>query len=217
MSSTIIDAISQQGMLPLYFHPDPVVSKNVLTALYNAGIRVVEYTNRGQAALENFRGLLQIRDASMPGMLLGIGTIKNEKDAADYHAAGADFLISPCFSAEILAYVQKHQLTWVPGCMTPSEINLAEQNGIRFVKLFPGNLLKPGFMAAIKPLFPEMRFMPTGGVELEESNLKDWFAAGVSAVGMGSKLITKTLLEENDFNTLEEMTRKALELIQSIK
>lgn len=217
MSNPIIDAVCQQGMLPLYFHADTAVSKNILIALYNAGIRVVEYTNRGSAALENFRELLRLRDRSMPGMLLAIGTIKNEKEAAAYHEAGADFLISPCYSDEIRRYTAAKGITWVPGCMTASEINQAEQNGIRFVKLFPGNLLQPAFMEAIRPLFPDMRFMPTGGVELEEDNLSSWFKAGVSAVGVGSKLISRTLLEEKDYATLEELTSKAMALIQKIK
>lgn len=217
MSNKIIEAVCDQGLLPLYFHPDAEVSNNILIALYNAGVRVVEYTNRGQAALENFKGLLQLRNEKMPGMLLGIGTIKNETEAAAYHEAGADFLISPCYSTTIQQYVSNHNLTWVPGCMTPSEINQAHQAGIEFVKLFPGNTLKPAFMAAIKPLFPTMRFMPTGGVELEEENLQNWFKAGVSAVGMGSKLISQELVEKRDFPTLEEMTAKAIALIQTIK
>lgn len=217
MNSKIVEAIGEQGLLPLYFHAESEVSKNILIALFNAGIRVVEYTNRGPAALENFKALLQLRDEKMPGMLLGIGTIKNQKEAALYHEAGADFLISPCFSAEILAYVKSASITWIPGCMTPSEINEAEQNGLPFVKLFPGNLLTPDFMAAIKPLFPNMKFMPTGGVTLEEENLQNWFSAGVSAVGMGSKLISHELVSQKDYATLEEMTKKALALIQSIK
>src|SRR5690606_34504600 len=107
---------------------------------------------------------------------------------ADYHAAGADFLISPCFYQPISDYVNQHQLTWIPGCMTASEINLAEQNGVGFVKLFPGNLLGPQYVTAIKPLFPELLFMPTGGVSLDPENIRGWFNSGVTAVGMGSKL-----------------------------
>lgn len=217
MNNQVIEAIEKQGLLPLYFHADTEVSHNILIALYNAGVRVVEYTNRGAAALENFKDLLQLRDKTMPGMLLGIGTIKNKKEAAIYHEAGADFLISPCFSAEIMDYINAHAITWIPGCMTPSEINQAEQNGLPFVKLFPGNVLTPGFMSAIKPVFPNMKFMPTGGVTLEEENLQNWFDAGVVAVGMGSKLISQELVSQKDYQTLEELTQKALALIQSIK
>lgn len=217
MNKNIVEAICEQGLLPLYFHADTAVSENILIALFNAGIRVVEYTNRGPAALENFKTLLQLRNDKMPGMLLGIGTIKNLHEATLYHEAGADFLISPCFSVEIMDYVKAESITWIPGCMTPSEINQAEQNGLPFVKLFPGNLLAPDFMTAIRPLFPHMKFMPTGGVSLEEENLQDWFSAGVSAVGMGSKLISKELIAQQDFATMQEMTKKALALVQSIK
>jgi len=216
-SQAIFEKISRQAMLPLYFHQRREVSLSALQALYAAGIRVVEYTNRGQQALENFKAMRALRDATMPDMTLGIGTIKNEHQAKAYHEAGADFLISPCFYQPISEYVQHHKLTWIPGCMTASEINLAEQNSVGFVKLFPGNLLGPGFVSAIKPLFPDLLFMPTGGVSLEEQNILDWFKAGVTAVGMGSKLLTKTILENEDYTTLTNSTKKVLALTQTIK
>lgn len=216
-SKEIFERITHQGILPLFFHQRREVSLSTLQSLYSAGIRVVEYTNRGQEALENFKAMIELRDASMPDMLLGIGTIKNETQASAYHKAGADFLISPCYYQPISDYVQQHNLTWIPGCMSASEINLAEQNGVGFVKLFPGNLLGPSFMSAIKPLFPDLLFMPTGGVELEEENIRSWFKAGVSAVGMGSKLISNTILENEDYQTLTNTTKKILALTQTIK
>ncbi|SEA40626.1 2-dehydro-3-deoxyphosphogluconate aldolase / (4S)-4-hydroxy-2-oxoglutarate aldolase [Arachidicoccus rhizosphaerae] len=216
-SKAIFEKIKNQGLLPLYFHQKREVSLSTLQALYEAGIRVVEYTNRGEAALENFKAMLELKKASMPDLLLGIGTIKNEQQAEAYHQAGADFLISPCFYQPISDYVQKHNLTWIPGCMTASEINLAEQNGVGFVKLFPGNLLGPSFVSAIKPLFPDILFMPTGGVSLEQENITAWFKSGVSAVGMGSKLITKAILENEDYTTLTNTTQKVLTLTQTIK
>lgn len=216
-AKAVFEKISQQAMLPLYFHKCREVSLSALQALYAAGIRVVEYTNRGQEALENFKAMLALRNASMPDMLLGIGTIKNEHQAKDYHEAGADFLISPCFYQPISDYVQKHNLTWIPGCMSASEINLAAQNGVGFVKLFPGNLLGPGYVSAIKPLFPDLLFMPTGGVSLEQENIQGWFKAGVTAVGMGSKLITNDVLENEDYATLTNTTKKILALTQTIK
>ena len=171
-SKAIFEKIKAQGILPLYFHQKREVSLSALQALYEAGIRVVEYTNRGETALENFKAMLALKKASMPDLLLGIGTIKNEAQAEAYHKAGADFLISPCFYQPISDYVQKHNITWIPGCMSASEINLAEQNGVGFVKLFPGNLLGPGFVSAVKPLFPDLLFMPTGGVTLEAETLQ---------------------------------------------
>ena len=217
MNNDIFAAIKRQGMLPLYFHKSGQVSLNVLKALYSAGIRVVEYTNRGEEALHNFKAIVEHKAKDFPGLLLGIGTIKNKEDAEKYLDAGADFLISPCYSKEIYKTVKSREATWIPGCMTPTEINNAEQKGIRFIKLFPGNLLKPSFMSAIKDLFPQMDCMPTGGVDLSESNIREWFDSGVCAVGMGSGLISKPLMEKADYNTIQSLTAQALSLIQSIR
>lgn len=216
-SKEIFGRISRQGILPLYFHQRREVSLSTLQALYDAGVRVVEYTNRGQAALDNFKAMVELRNVSMPDMLLGIGTIKNEQQAMAYHEAGADFLISPCYYQPISDYVRQKNITWIPGCMSASEINLAEQNGVGFVKLFPGNILGPSFVSAIRPLFPDLLFMPTGGVDLSEENIRSWFKAGVSAVGMGSKLITRAILDNEDYQTLTNTTKKILALTQSIK
>ncbi len=173
--SEILKLIPEQGVLPLFFHKDVEVSKNVLKALYEAGVRTIEYTNRGEAALVNFKELVALRDAELPGLYLGIGTIKNAETAELFVAAGADYLISPGLIPEVAAVADKHGLLWVPGAMTPSEIIAAENLGASFVKLFPGNILGPGFVSAIKELFPKLLFMPTGGVELEEGNLKGLF------------------------------------------
>lgn len=213
----IIQSITTQGMLPLYYHDDATVTLEVAKALYAAGVRVIEYTNRGEKALDNFKYLLDQRDAVMPGMLLGIGTIKTVTHAQLFIDAGADFIICPGMIPEVAAYVHGRGKLWVPGCMTSTEIMVAEQLGATFIKLFPGNLLGPGFVSAIKELFPGIAFMPTGGVELEEANIQAWFSAGVKAVGMGSKLITKTLLEQKDYTTISEQTKSVLNIIQRIK
>ncbi len=213
----ILKLVPEQGVLPLFFHKDTEVSISVLKALYAAGVRTIEYTNRGEAALANFVEMVKARDAEMPGLYLGIGTIKNAAQAEAFVAAGADYLISPGMIPEVAAVADKYNMLWVPGCMTPSEIIAAENLGVKFVKLFPGNILGPGFVSAIKELFPNLKFMPTGGVELEEANLKGWFASGVVAVGMGSKLITKKLLEEKNYDQLAADTVKALQIIKEIK
>jgi 2-dehydro-3-deoxyphosphogluconate aldolase/(4S)-4-hydroxy-2-oxoglutarate aldolase len=213
----IIQSITTQGMLPLYYHDDATVTLEVAKALYAAGVRVIEYTNRGEKALDNFRYLLAQRDTQMPGMLLGIGTIKTVAHAEAFINAGADFIICPGMIPEVASYVHGRGKLWVPGCMTSTEIMVAEQLGAKFIKLFPGNLLGPGFVSAIKELFPGIAFMPTGGVELEEANIQAWFSAGVKAVGMGSKLITKTLLEQKEYTTISEQTKSVLNIIQRIK
>jgi 2-dehydro-3-deoxyphosphogluconate aldolase / (4S)-4-hydroxy-2-oxoglutarate aldolase len=209
--------IITQGVLPLYFHPDTEVSKGVLKALYNAGIRAVEYTNRGEAALKNFEALKELRDNELPELLLGIGTIKRKKEAKAFIKAGADYIISPGMIEEVAEVTRKEEMVWIPGCMTPTEIIKAEEAGAKLVKLFPGNLLGPGFVSAVRELFPELLFMPTGGVEVNKDNLSAWFKSGVVAVGMGSKLITKEILEKKDYETLTQKTREAIVLVQEAK
>lgn len=218
MSTTqqITDTIKAQGILPLYFNSSEEVSVEVLKAIYRAGINAVEYTNRGDAALSNFKKMVALRNAEMPGLLLGVGTIKNMQHARDYLAAGADFLVSPGFVPDVAAHCVANDIFYAPGCMTPSEIIAAENAGIKFIKLFPGNMLGTEFLTTIKDIFPKLLFMPTGGVDTTKENIESWFRAGVCAVGMGSKLINKKLMEAKDYTTIEDETRKVLEIIGSI-
>ena len=209
--------IINQGILPLYFNADETVSKEVLKAIYKAGIKAVEYTNRGKAALKNFAALVKLRNQEMPNMLMGIGTIKNLDQAKAYLEIGADFLLSPGYVSEVAEYCVSKNIFYSPGCMTPSEIIAAENAGIQFIKLFPGNILGTDFLSAIKDIFPALYFMPTGGVDTSEENISSWYKAGVSAVGMGSKLISKALMEAKDYQTIEIKTKEVIETIQKIK
>ncbi|MEO8405771.1 MAG: bifunctional 4-hydroxy-2-oxoglutarate aldolase/2-dehydro-3-deoxy-phosphogluconate aldolase [Chitinophagaceae bacterium] len=211
------DAIVEQGILPLYFNSDETVSVEVLRAIYNAGIKAVEYTNRGEAALNNFKKMVEVRNSEMKGLLLGVGTIKNLQQANDYLSAGADFLVSPGFVPEVAALATSKDIFYAPGCMTPTEIIAAENAGIKFIKLFPGNMLGPEFLSGIKDIFPKLLFMPTGGVDTTKENIEGWFKAGVCAVGMGSKLISKKLMEQKEYTTIEKMTKEVLEIIHAIK
>ncbi|MBL7816506.1 MAG: hypothetical protein JNL70_15915 [Saprospiraceae bacterium] len=215
--SKITSNIVNQGILPLYFNADETVSIEILRAIYRAGIRAVEYTNRGEAALKNFGQLVAIRDAEMPDMLLGIGTIKNLEQAKNYLAAGADFLVSPGFVLEVAEYAMANDILYGPGCMTPSEIIAAENAGIKFIKLFPGDLLGPKFMSGIKAIFPNLTFMVTGGVDTTRANIEGWYNAGVKAVGMGSNLVSKKRMDEKDYAGIEEATRDVLATIKAIK
>ena len=210
-------AIVAQGMLPLYFNADETVTIEVLKAIYRAGIKAVEYTSRGESALHNFTKMVQVRNEEMPDLLLGIGTIKNLQQAEEYFTVGADFFISPGFVPEVAAFLKSKGVLYSPGCMTPTEIITAENAGIHFIKLFPGNMLGPEFLSGIKDIFPKLLFMPTGGVDTTKENIGGWFKAGVSAVGMGSKLISKQLMADKDYATIESETKTVLALIQSIK
>lgn len=213
----LLKLIPEQGILPLYFTKDTEVSINVLKALYNAGIKTVEYTNRGEAALQNFNKMKELCGAELPGMYLGVGTIKDGNTAQLFIDAGADYIISPGLVESVAEVADKNNMLWIPGCMTPSEIIRAETMGAKVIKLFPGNILGPGFLSAIKELFPNLLFMPTGGVDLDKENIAGWFKAGVCAVGMGSKLISKQLLEQKDYDGIQNATKQALEIVRSVK
>jgi 2-dehydro-3-deoxyphosphogluconate aldolase/(4S)-4-hydroxy-2-oxoglutarate aldolase len=212
----VIQGISEQGLLPLFFHADASVSLEVVKALYKAGIRYIEYTNRGESALQNFRSLKEHR-AEMPDLQLGIGTIKTATEAADFIAAGADFIISPVVNPEVGQAAEAAGLLWIPGCFSPTEIHQARNCGAKLVKIFPANILGPDFIASVKELFPGQLYMPTGGVEVEEQNISTWFRAGVCAVGMGSKLISKEILENRSYDELYQSTSAALNLVRHIR
>jgi 2-dehydro-3-deoxyphosphogluconate aldolase/(4S)-4-hydroxy-2-oxoglutarate aldolase len=211
------ETIIAQGMLPLYFNADETISTEVLRAIYRAGVKAVEYTNRGEAAFNNFKKLIAIRNAEMPGLLLGIGTVKDLSTAQNYIEAGADFLVSPGFVKEVADYATAKGIFYAPGCMTPSEIIAAENAGIKFIKLFPGNMLGPDYLSSIKDIFPKLLFMPTGGVDTTAENISGWFKAGVCAVGMGSKLISKKLMEQKDYAAIESLTKEVFTTINKVK
>ena len=213
----IIAQIKDAALLPLFYHDEEKLCAEIIGSLYDAGIRCIEFTNRGEQALKNFRQLVKQRDANFKDLLLATGTIKTADHAKQFIEAGADFLISPFFDAGVCdeAYMQKK--FWIPGCMTPNEIHIAEQAGCTMIKLFPGNLLGPGFVEAILPLFPDLDFVVTGGVDTTEQNIQSWFKAGAVGVGVGSKLISKDVLQKKDFAALREKTKEVIAIIQKIK
>jgi 2-dehydro-3-deoxyphosphogluconate aldolase / (4S)-4-hydroxy-2-oxoglutarate aldolase len=213
----ILSTIQQTGMLPLFFNDDTQVSINILKALYAAGVKSVEYTNRGAAALQNFKEMKKVCSAEMKDMYLGIGTIKNGEMAQQFIDAGTDYIICPGLVESVAKVANNNNMLWVPGCMTPSEIISAETLGAKFIKLFPGNLLGPDFMSGIKELFRDIKFMPTGGVDTTHENLQGWFKSGVSAVGMGSKLITKQLMDAKDYTTITNNTIAVMKTISLIR
>jgi 2-dehydro-3-deoxyphosphogluconate aldolase/(4S)-4-hydroxy-2-oxoglutarate aldolase len=200
----IIDQIKIDGVLPLFFNSDIDTCKSVLQYIYDSGIRCLEFTNRGEAALDNFTHLVEYRNQNCPDLLLGIGTIKNIETAKRFITIGADFIVSPGLVPEVVSYCTTNHIVCIPGCMTPSEIMLASSCGATMIKLFPGNVLGPGFMQAVKEVFPELSFMPTGGVDLDPVNIKKWIDAGVIALGMGSKLISKEIIQNQNWQLLKD-------------
>lgn len=214
---SVRNGLLQQKLLPLFYHDDAQTCISILTALYKAGVRLVEYTNRGPNALVNFSAMKQHAAQNLPGVLLGIGTIKNTEQAERYVEAGADFIVCPTTEPAVGDVTHKAGLLWIPGCMTPTEIAKAEAAGAKLVKIFPGNVLGPSYISAIKDLFPGMLFMPTGGVESTTENLQSWFSAGVCAVGMGSKLISNELIKAKDFDGIERAVKQSLAMLAQIQ
>ena len=212
----VLEQLLGQKLLPLFYHESESTSIKIMHALYDAGIKTVEYTNRGENALSNFSVMKKMIDANWPGLHLGIGTIKNKEQAKQFIDAGADYVICPSMNEEVASITHDAGLLWIPGCMTATEIAAAENAGATLVKIFPGSLLGPGYIHAIKDLFPGLKFMPTGGVEAEKENLQTWFASGVVAVGMGSKLVSKELIAENNYAGITKLTREALSLVNEI-
>lgn len=213
----ILDTILSQGMLPLFFYEDVDVSFEIIRTMYKAGVRVLEYTNRGKEALSNFYNIKKRLAAAMPDLYLGIGTIKTGLEAEAFVDAGADFIVSPIVDSEVALVTNNYNMLWIPGCMTPTEIHIAQQYHAKLIKIFPANILGPAFIASIRDLFPGQLFIPTGGVEIEAANIAEWFRAGVCAVGMGSKLISHNVLEERLYSQLHNDTLKVLELVQMSK
>lgn len=208
-----IDKVTQHilasKIIPLFYEDDEEVVLAIVKALYAGGVRTIEFTNRGVKALDNFKLLVGIKN-EMPDLFLGIGTIKSGDDAKKYIDAGADFLISPVFDISVADIAYLHKVLWIPGCMTPTEIHVAQSAGCNIVKLFPGNVLGPRFIEAVQTLFKEVHFLVTGGVEATEQSISSWLNAGAAGVGLGSKLINKKLIENKQYEVLTESVKQLL-------
>jgi 2-dehydro-3-deoxyphosphogluconate aldolase/(4S)-4-hydroxy-2-oxoglutarate aldolase len=200
--------------LPLFYHDDPAKCINIVNVLYNSGIKCIEFTNRGKNALNNFKEIVQHRNTHWKDLLVGIGTIQEPKSAEQFINAEADFLISPFIDKSISDVAYLNKTLWMPGCMTPTEIHVAEDLGWNLVKLFPGNVLGTGFVQSIKPVFPTIDFVVTGGVNL--LNMQDWYLAGASVVGMGSSLITAKDMDSDNYSDIAMKTISIVNFIQQM-
>jgi len=209
--------MKETGLIPLFYHQDIEVAKNVLTACYRGGARLLEFTNRGDFAHEVFGELNKYAKEKMPEMILGVGSVVDGGTASQYMQLGANFVVSPVLREDIALVCNRRKVLWSPGCMSLTEIAKAEELGAEIVKIFPGGQLGPAFVKAIKGPCPWTSIMPTGGVAPTEENLSSWFEAGVTCVGIGSKLISKDLIAQNDFDALEDKVSFTLDLIKKIR
>jgi len=212
----ILQIMVEQGVLPLYFHDDADVSIRFLESLRAAGIRTVEYADRGEAALRNFEAMRQYCDKELPDLFLGIGTVKNEATARRYVDAGTDFIVCPGLVDESASVAQDAGIPWIPGCLTPTEIIRAEALGAKMVKLYPLNTMGPAYYGAITAVFPDLLFMPTGGIDVDDKTVTEWISVGIGALG-GSKLLTPNILGQEQHDLLIENTRHVLELIRIVR
>ncbi|MTI40098.1 bifunctional 4-hydroxy-2-oxoglutarate aldolase/2-dehydro-3-deoxy-phosphogluconate aldolase [Fulvivirga lutimaris] len=210
--------MDETGFVPVFYHSDMDFCKEVLKACYNGGARVFEFTNRDDFAHEIFRDLNLWAIKNLPNMILGIGSIVDPATAALYIQLGANFVVSPIVNPEIAKVCNRRKIAWMPGCGSVSEISYAEELGAEVVKIFPAEQVGgPAFVKGVKGPMPWTRIMPTGGVSPTEDNLKGWFEAGVTCVGMGSQLIPNDLYKIKDFNGLESKVRKCITLISNVR
>lgn len=204
-------------MVPLFYHPDVALGKEVLRACYEGGARLLEFTNRGDFAHQVFGELNAFALKELPGMLLGVGSVTDAGTTSLYLQLGAQFVVTPVLREDIAITCNRRKVLWSPGCGSLTEIARAEELGAEIVKLFPGSTYGPGFIKAIRGPQPWTLIMPTGGVSPNEENLRGWFSAGAACVGMGSQLISSDLLKARDFGTIQQRVQDTLALIQSIR
>lgn len=210
--------MQQTGLIPVFYHPDLEVAQKIVIACSAGGAKIVEFTHRGDRALDVFKQLAAFRDKEKPDIILGVGSICNAPTAAMYINAGADFVVGPLLDEETARLCNAQKIPYCPGCATLTEIHNAHLLGVEICKIFPADLIGgPAFVKAVKAPCPWVQIMPTGGVEPTRDSLSAWFDAGCPCVGMGSKLITKDLVAAGDFNALAQKIKDTLALIKQLK
>jgi 2-dehydro-3-deoxyphosphogluconate aldolase / (4S)-4-hydroxy-2-oxoglutarate aldolase len=210
--------MKDDGIIPLFYHPDPDLCFEVAKACYNGGLRIFEFTNRGDFAHEVF-GILNKRLAGeLPGMILGTGSVVDAPTAALFIQLGSNFIVSPSTHEDIAALCNLRKILWIPGCGSVTEISRAESLGAEIIKIFPASQVGgPGFVKGVLGPKPWTSIMPSGGVEPTAENLAEWFDAGAYCVGMGSQLITKNILKNKDFSLLQKNVENVVEILKMIR
>lgn len=209
--------MKETGIVPVFYHNDIEVCKSVLKACYTGGIRVFEFTNRGDFAHEVFGELSRWVAKEAPELILGVGSVIDAPTAALYIQLGANFIVSPLIDEETAKLCNRRKIAWSPGCGSVTEIGRAHELGAEVVKIFPGSSVGgPDFVKSVLGPMPYASIMPTGGVSPDEENLKGWFKAGVHCVGMGSQLFPGDVVANKDFNYITNKCREALEIVSKI-
>ncbi len=215
---TVLAALMDQGVVPVFSHPDPDVCIGVIQACANGGAKCVEFTNRGDFAAQVFADVTRHFAKADPSVIMGIGSIVDAPTAGLFIAYGANFVVGPMTNPEVARVCNRRMIAYSPGCATATEISQAQELGCEIVKVFPGGSVGgPEFVKAVLGPMPWTKIMPTGGVDVTEASLKPWFDAGIVACGMGSNLITKALLDAGDYAGIEARVRDTVELIKTIR
>lgn len=214
----VLDAIVSTGMVPVYYNKDVEIAKQVVKACYEGGVRAFEFTNRGDFAHEVFAELIKFATKECPELVLGVGSIVDAGTASLYLQLGANFVVGPWFNPEIAKVCNRRLVPYTPGCGSVSEIGFAQEVGCDLCKIFPaGNVGGPSFVKNIKAPMPWSMIMATGAVEPTEENLSAWFKAGVTCVGMGSKLFPKEMIAAGNWEAISTLCRDALATIKKYR
>ena len=213
----VVSKMAETGMVPLFYNSDIEIAKKTLKACYEGGARLLEFTSRGDFAHQIFDELNKYVLTELPDMIMGVGSVTDSAAASLYMQLGANFIVTPVLREDIAVVCNRRKVLWSAGCGSLTEITRAEELGCEIVKLFPGSTYGPDFVKAIKGPQPWTSIMPTGGVSTEEDNLRGWFDAGVTCVGMGSKLISNEMLANEDFEGLKTKVAETLILIKKIR
>ena len=214
----VLNTIVDVGLVPVFYHPDVEVAKNVAAACASGGARVVEFTNRGDFAPEVFKALSLYLAQEHPDVILGVGSVVDAPTAALYIAYGANFVVGPLLNPDVARLCNRRKIAYSPGCGSASEIAMAEELGVEIVKVFPGTSVGgPAFVRSVLGPCPWTSIMPTGGVDATEESIRAWFGAGVACVGIGSKLIRKEWVAARDWMAITAQVRKVLAWIQQAR
>ena len=214
----VLDAIVSTGMVPVYYNKDVEIAKQVVKACYEGGVRAFEFTNRGDFAHEVFAELIKFATKECPELVLGVGSIVDAGTASLYLQLGANFVVGPLFNPEIAKVCNRRLVPYTPGCGSVSEIGFAQEVGCDLCKIFPaGNVGGPSFVKNIKAPMPWSMIMATGAVEPTEENLSAWFKAGVTCVGLGSKLFPKEMIAAGNWEAISTLCRDALATIKKYR
>jgi len=201
----------ETGIIPVFYHPDTEICKSVISTCYKAGLRLFEFTNRGDFAHELFAELSKFVAKELPGMILGTGTVTDAPTAALYMQLGSNFIVSPLLDEATARVCNRRKVAWIPGTGSVTEISKAEELGAEIVKIFPGGAVGgPKFIAAVKGPMPWVSLMPTSGVEPTEESIRAWFEHGAVCIGLGSQLFTKDIIKNRTWEELEAKIRQSL-------